>query len=67
MKFLSENIIIIGRSLGVSPAIYLASKRKCMFITLLTPFTSFKDMARDKATIFFSFFLKNSFNNLKQI
>lgn len=65
MKFLPKNIIILGRSLGCSPAIYLGSKRKCMFVFLLTPFTSFKDIARDKVTIFISIFLKNSFNNFK--
>lgn len=57
----------MGRSIGVSPAIYLASKRKCMFVILLTPFSSFKDIARDKITIFLSIFLRNSFNNAKQI
>ena len=57
----------MGRSLGCCPAIYLASKKECMFLTLISPFTSFKDIAREKVSIFFSVFLKNSFNNLKRI
>lgn len=38
-----------------------------MFLALFSPFTSFKDVAREKMSILLSVFLKNGFNNLKHI
>ena len=47
MKNISEkNIYIFGRSLGTGPAIYLASKRNPSSVILLSPYTTFAEVAR---------------------
>ena len=47
MKNISEeNIYILGRSLGTGPAVYLSSKRNPAGTFLLSPYTSFAEVAR---------------------
>ncbi|KAL4482391.1 hypothetical protein ABPG73_012851 [Tetrahymena malaccensis] len=42
LKFDPSNIIVLGRSIGTGPASYLASKRKCRLVCLVSPFWSIK-------------------------
>ena len=61
----SDNqIFIYGRSLGTSPAIYLASKTKPKALFLVSAFTSMKDIGTDK---FISYFFEEIFNSNKYI
>ena len=47
MKNISEkNIYVFGRSLGTGPAVYLASKRNPSSVILLSPYTTFAEVAR---------------------
>lgn len=48
MKIPPNNIIIIGRSIGSGPATYLASKKKIACLALISPFTSIRDLIKDK-------------------
>jgi fermentation-respiration switch protein FrsA (DUF1100 family) len=41
-----ENLVIFGRSLGSSVAVYVASRNKCAGVVLETAFTNMADMAR---------------------
>ncbi|KAL4501678.1 hypothetical protein ABPG72_018729 [Tetrahymena utriculariae] len=43
LKFDPANIIVLGRSIGSGPASYLASKRKCRLVCLVSPFWSIKN------------------------
>ncbi|EDK31324.2 alpha/beta superfamily hydrolase (macronuclear) [Tetrahymena thermophila SB210] len=47
LKFDPNNIIVLGRSIGSGPASYLASKRKCRLVCLVSPFWSIKDWLKD--------------------
>ena len=59
--FKDENIMIIGRSIGTGPAMYLASKRqKIKMLTLISPFTSVLQLVKDK----YWFYSEDFFNIL---
>jgi len=47
-----QNILVVGRSMGTGAATYLASKRKIGALVLISPFTSIKDLIRDRAGSF---------------
>ena len=48
IKNISEkNIFVFGRSLGTGPATYLASKRNPAAVILLSPYTTFAEVARN--------------------
>lgn len=66
LKFNKNNIIIFGRSIGSGPATYMASHIECHSLILMSPFISIKKIANDKFS-FLSFFVKNSFNNEKNM
>ena len=63
----NENIIIIGRSIGSGPATYLASKRKVGALVLISPFTSIKELIKDRAGSFAASFVANRFDNSQRI
>lgn len=44
--FLPQNIIVIGRSIGASTAVDLASKRIVATLALISPFSSLKAVAK---------------------
>jgi len=41
-----ENLIVFGRSLGSTVAVYVASRNECAGVVLETPFTNMADMAK---------------------
>ena len=54
MKNISEkNIYVFGRSLGTGPAIYLASNRNIGGVFLLSPYTTFAEVAKKHHSIDF--------------
>ena len=59
-----DQIFVFGRSLGTSPAIYLASQKKPKALFLVSAFTSIKDVGVDK---YVSAFLEDIFNSIKYI
>ncbi len=66
-KYLDENSVAIGRSLGSSVATYLASKREIKKLLIITPFDSLKSIADDMFYIPISFLLKHNFDTVKYI
>lgn len=42
-----QDVIIFGRSMGSGPTSFLASRKSCHSIIMMTPFTSIKDAAKD--------------------
>lgn len=66
LNFSPENIILVGRSIGSGPAVYLASERQIKMLILISPYTSIKSVARDHHS-FLGLFLKDRFNNLERI
>jgi abhydrolase domain-containing protein 17 len=55
LKIEEENIYVFGRSIGTSPALYLASKRKPAGLILMSPFTSVRAVAQNIVGNFFKF------------
>jgi esterase/lipase len=66
LKFVSDEIVVIGRSLGSGPATYLASKRKVKSLVLFSPYKSIRSVARDHVPLF-GWMLQERFNNLNYI
>ena len=62
-----ENIIILGRSIGTAPALYLSSKRNVEGLTLMSPFTSIKSVVESLVGKFFTFIVSERFTNLEYI
>ena len=63
-KITNKDIFIYGRSLGTSPAIYLASKIQPRGLFLVSAFTSMKDIGSDK---FCSWFVEDIFKSINYI
>ncbi len=59
LKVSPNNIFIIGRSIGTSPAIYLSSKRKPAGLCLMSPFTSIRAVVQNMAGSFFQYFVSD--------
>jgi len=70
-KFNSNNIIIMGRSLGSGPASYLASKRKIASLIIISGFSSLSKFIRELFPAKFKDFQfmneEEEFDNLKDI
>ena len=66
-NILDEQIYILGRSLGTSPAIYLSSKRNPKALFLISAFTSMKNILEDKNLSFVVEKIFNSINYIKEI
>ena len=64
LKVSDNQIFVCGRSLGTSPAIYLASKRNPKSLFLISAFTSIKEIAEDKNL---SMFVEKIFESIKLI
>ena len=62
-----QNVLVVGRSMGTGAATYLASKRKIGALVLISPFTSIKDLIRDRAGSFAASLVADRFNNAKRI
>ena len=44
--FLPQNIVVIGRSIGATTAVDLATKRMIGALVLISPFSSLKNVAK---------------------
>lgn len=64
LHFSEEQIFILGRSLGTSPAIYVSSQKNPKALILVSAFTSMKDIGESKGV---SSFLEEIFNSIKYI
>lgn len=61
-----RNIFIYGRSIGTSPAIYLASIKKPNALVTVSAFTNIQSVAKNLVGIL-NVFLKNRFNSIEYI
>lgn len=66
LNYSAGKVIIVGRSLGSGPAVYLASVRECMLLILISPYTSIRNIAKDLASVF-GYLVKERFRNNKLI
>lgn len=65
--FLPQNIIVVGRSIGASTAISLASKRVLGSLVLISPFSSLKSVAKELLGTWAAYMVKEQHNNLEVI
>jgi esterase/lipase len=56
-----DNIYIFGRSIGTSPALFLASKRKPAGLILMSPFTSIRAVAQNIVGNLFKFLISERY------
>lgn len=59
--------MIIGRSIGSGPAIYLCSRREVQACIVVSGFTSLKQVVRDHVGSLMAATLKQRFNNLSLV
>ena len=62
-----EDIIVMGRSIGSGPATFLASRNKIGVLILMSAYTSIKDAARDLVGPYLTKFVKQRFENDKNM
>jgi pimeloyl-ACP methyl ester carboxylesterase len=62
-----KDIIIFGRSIGSSPATYVARNRNPAALILMSPFKSIKELARDLVGWFLSLAIAERFRNIDLI
>ena len=67
LGFAIENVVVVGRSLGSGPAVYLAAHYDIKGLVLVSAFTSIKGVASDKIGSLISGIVKEQFNNLSRI
>lgn len=66
--FVSQDIIIYGRSIGSGVAVDLASKHRTKGLVLESPYSSLTKLANEKLPFFYpSLYLRYSFNNNQKI
>mmetsp|Transcript_79960 Transcript_79960/g.110663 ORF Transcript_79960/g.110663 Transcript_79960/m.110663 type:complete len:85 (-) Transcript_79960:409-663(-) len=63
---MQKDIILLGRSIGSGPSSYLAAKYNPGALILMSPYTSIRDVATNKAG-FIGYLLIDQFNNLEQM
>lgn len=62
-----ENIILMGRSIGSSPAVFVSSCRKPCAMVLISAYTSLRNAVKSIAGKLFQYAVKDSFNNAELI
>jgi hypothetical protein len=62
-----EDIILFGRSIGSSPACYVASKRNPAALLLMSPFKSIKEVAKDLVGWVLAMAIAERFRNIDLI
>lgn len=67
LKVPFSNIVVLGRSLGSSPALYIATKYAIKGVVLVSAFGSIKNIVKDTLGYLGSIFVKNQFDNLSKI
>jgi esterase/lipase len=56
-------VIVLGRSIGSGPALWLCSVRRPLFLVLLSPFLGIKEMVKDRYGSFVSKLVAEHFDN----
>ena len=64
---LESDIILFGRSIGSSPACYVANQRNPAALILMSPFKSIKEVAKDLVGWFLSLAIAERFRNIDLI
>jgi len=67
LKYKPEQIIVIGRSLGSSPSLYLASWCQVRAVILISAFLSVKAVMKDRNWSSFTFLANGSFDNMEYL
>ncbi len=67
MGISSENILVVGRSIGTAPATYLGSKRNPEGIILISPFTSIRSIAERLVGGVFKYLISEKFENINYV
>ena len=62
-----DDIILFGRSIGSSPACYVANKRRPAGLILMSPFKSLREVAKDLVGWFLSLAIAERFRNIDLI
>jgi esterase/lipase len=62
-----QDIILFGRSIGSSPACYVASKRNPAALLLMSPFKSIKEVAKDLVGWLLAMAIAERFRNIDLI
>lgn len=62
-----KDVIIFGRSIGSSPACYVAKHRNPAALILMSPFKSIKELARDLVGRILSMLIADRFRNIDLI
>ncbi len=66
LRMKTEQITIIGRSIGTGPAIHVSSKFKFFMVVIISGFLSIKHIVKDMSMIL-SIFVNEYFNNVSKI
>ena len=66
LGFESQKIMVVGRSLGSGPAIYLTSRHRVGMLTLISPFMSVRAAAKDIVGSIGQYFINERFDNLSR-
>ena len=62
-----SDIILFGRSIGSSPASYVANRRNPAALILMSPFKSLREVAKDLVGWFLSLAIAERFRNIDLI
>ncbi|CAD8126839.1 unnamed protein product [Paramecium sonneborni] len=65
-KLKNNQIIVFGRSIGTGPAFYINSLRQSRAVIVLSPFTSIKDVAKQKTFEWIANLIPQKFDNLQR-
>ena len=64
--YLDEHFIIMGRSIGSGPALYLTQKFDFGALVLISPFASLKEIVKDLYGTIPSWLLSSRFDNIQR-
>ena len=67
LKISPKNIIVFGRSIGTSPAVYLASKKEMSALILISPLMSIRHVVKDILGKLISYTFKEQFSSITLI
>lgn len=67
MKFSQKDLIVFGRSIGSSPACFIAKHRDPGATILMSPFKSIRDVAQDLVGWFLAKAIADRFRNIDLI
>jgi len=68
LKWKSQDIIVMGRSIGTGPACYVGSKYKLGALAMISPYTSIRGIIQNMPFgEIYKYFVKERFNNSELI